>query len=94
VRSVLSHSSALHSLAERRFLTSTVLNILYTDPEYHGKGAEKMMVQWGNDQLHGTALFSSAYSDGSCGNTSRGSPSRPLGAPLAPSARSHPEVDT
>jgi hypothetical protein len=31
-----------------------VLNILYTDPEYHGRGAGKMMVQWGNalaDQL-------------------------------------------
>jgi hypothetical protein len=31
-----------------------VLNILYTDPEYHGRGAGKMMVLWGNalaDQL-------------------------------------------
>jgi hypothetical protein len=31
-----------------------VLNILYTDPAYHRKGAGKMMVQWGNalaDQL-------------------------------------------
>ena len=30
------------------FLTATVLNILYTDPQYHGKGAGKMMVEWGN----------------------------------------------
>ena len=31
-----------------------MLNVLYTDPEYHGRGAGKMMVQWGNalaDQL-------------------------------------------
>jgi hypothetical protein len=31
-----------------------VLNILYTDPAYHRKGAGRMMVQWGNalaDQL-------------------------------------------
>jgi len=42
------------------------------------------------DQLHRTALFSSAYSDGSYGNASRG---ELILAPPTPSARSDPGVD-
>jgi hypothetical protein len=38
----------LATIASRSILTSTVLNILYTDPAYHRKGAGKMTVQWGN----------------------------------------------
>ena len=26
-----------------------MLNLLFTDPEYHGKGAGRMMVRWGNE---------------------------------------------
>jgi hypothetical protein len=38
------------------------------------------------DQLHRAALFSSAYSDGTYGDSSRGSPPWPLWAPLGPSS--------
>ena len=36
----------LATITSRSILASTVLNILYTDPAYHRKGAGKMMVQW------------------------------------------------